>query len=52
VAIERTGIPFPGETMLVTAAIHADTTHSLQILPVIAAPAGAGRRDNRGFRVG
>src|SRR5216683_935049 len=32
VAIESTGIPFPGETMLLVAAIYAGTTHQLFIL--------------------
>ena len=39
VAIESTGIPFPGEAMLLTAAIYAGTTHHLQIAFVIAAAA-------------
>ena len=31
VAIESTGFPFPGETMLLVAAIYAGTTHRLAI---------------------
>ncbi len=40
VAIKSTGIPFPGETILLVAAITAGTTHQLSIAWVIvAAPA-------------
>jgi membrane protein DedA with SNARE-associated domain len=53
VAIESTGIPFPGETMLLAAAIYAGTSHHLQIAFVIAAAAaGAILGDNIGFWVG
>jgi membrane protein DedA with SNARE-associated domain len=53
VAIESTGIPFPGETMLLVAAIYAGTTHHLAIPFVIAAAAaGAILGDNAGFWVG
>jgi membrane protein DedA with SNARE-associated domain len=53
VAIESTGIPFPGETMLLAAAIYAGTTHHLHIALVIAAAAtGAIAGDNVGFWVG
>ena len=53
VAIESTGIPFPGETMLIIAAIYAGTTHHLSIVFVIsAAAAGAIIGDNLGFWVG
>lgn len=53
VAIESTGIPFPGETMLLVAAIYAGTTHHLSIPFVIAAAAaGAILGDNAGFWVG
>jgi membrane protein DedA with SNARE-associated domain len=53
VAIESTGIPFPGETMLLVAAIYAGTTHHLSIFWVIAAAAtGAIVGDNLGFWVG
>ena len=42
VAIESTGIPFPGETMLLVAAIAAGTTHQLSIaLVIVAAASGA-----------
>ena len=53
VAIESTGIPFPGETMLLLAAIYAGKTHHLAILLVIiAAASGAILGDNLGFWVG
>ena len=49
VAIESTGIPFPGETMLLVAAIYAGTTHQLSLVLVIAAAAaGAILGDNLG----
>ena len=53
IAIESTGIPFPGETMLLVAAIYAGTTHQFSIVLVIAAAAsGAILGDNLGFWVG
>src|SRR3989442_2327526 len=53
VAIESTGIPLPGETMLLVAAIYAGATHSLAIPLVIAAAAlGAIVGDNLGYWVG
>ena len=53
VAIESTGIPFPGETMLLAASIYAGTTHQLNILLVIAAAAaGAIIGDNFGYFIG
>ncbi len=53
VAIESTGIPFPGETMLLLAAIDTGITHQLSILLVIvAAASGAILGDNIGFWVG
>ena len=53
VAIESLGIPFPGETMLITAAIYAGTTHRLHIALVIAAAAaGAILGDNVGYWIG
>jgi hypothetical protein len=39
VAIESTGIPLPGESILVAAAIYAGTTHHLAIVWVIVAAA-------------
>src|SRR5579864_1833491 len=53
VAIESTGIPLPGETMLLVAAIYAGTTHQLSIaLDIVAAASGAILGDNLGFWVG
>jgi membrane protein DedA with SNARE-associated domain len=53
VAIESTGIPFPGETMLLVAAIYAGTTHHLSLpLVILAAASGAIIGDNLGFWVG
>jgi len=53
VAIESTGIPFPGETMLLIAAIYAGTTHHLAIpFVIVAAAVGAILGDNLGFWVG
>ena len=53
VGVESTGIPFPGETMLLIAAIYAGTTPHLAIPLVIAAAAtGAILGDNLGFWVG
>ncbi|HZS76793.1 MAG TPA: DedA family protein [Ktedonobacteraceae bacterium] len=53
VAIESTGIPFPGETMLLVAAITAGTTHKLSIpIVILAAACGAILGDNVGFWVG
>lgn len=53
VAIESMGIPAPGETALVTAAIYAGTTHRLSILAVIgAASLGAIIGDNLGYLIG
>jgi membrane protein DedA with SNARE-associated domain len=53
VAIESTGIPFPGETMLLVADIAAGTTHQLSIaLVIVAAAGGAILGDNLGFWAG
>jgi membrane protein DedA with SNARE-associated domain len=53
VGVESIGIPFPGETMLLAAAIYAGTTHNLDITLVIAAAsAGAVLGDNIGFWFG
>jgi membrane protein DedA with SNARE-associated domain len=53
VAIESTGIPFPGETMLLVAAIYAGTTHRLSIvLVIVAAACGAIVGDNLGYWIG
>jgi membrane protein DedA with SNARE-associated domain len=53
VAVESMGIPLPGETMLLVAAIYAGTTHRLALpLLIAAAAAGAILGDNAGFVVG
>ena len=53
VALESAGIPLPGETMLLVAAIYAGTTHHLSLPLVIAAAAsGAILGDNLGYWVG
>jgi membrane protein DedA with SNARE-associated domain len=53
VGIESLGVPFPGETMLITAAVFAATTHSLSIVGIIAAAIiGAVVGDNIGFGIG
>jgi membrane protein DedA with SNARE-associated domain len=53
VAIESIGIPFPGETMLLVAAIDAGSTHQLSIvLVILAATCGAILGDNLGFWIG
>jgi membrane protein DedA with SNARE-associated domain len=53
VGVESLGIPLPGETMLITAAIYAGATHNLSIAGVIgAAIAGAILGDNIGYTVG
>lgn len=53
VAIESTGIPFPGETTLVAAAVYASTQHTLSItLVIVAAAAGAILGDNAGYTIG
>jgi membrane protein DedA with SNARE-associated domain len=53
VMLESAGIPLPGETILVSAAIYAGTTHKMQIEWVIAAAAfGAIMGDNIGFWAG
>src|SRR5438105_11757759 len=53
VALESMGLPLPGETTLVTAAIYAGTTHRLNIWLVIAAAAvGAIAGDSVGYWIG
>src|SRR5256885_4952640 len=53
VGVESIGIPVPGETMLVTAAIYAGTTGRLSIAWVIvASSAGAILGDNIGYVIG
>jgi membrane protein DedA with SNARE-associated domain len=53
VALESMGLPVPGETMLIAAAIYAGTTHQLDIgLVIAAAAAGAIIGDNIGYWIG
>jgi membrane protein DedA with SNARE-associated domain len=53
VMVESLGVPFPGETMLITAALYAGATHNLEIGLVWAvAAAGAIVGDNIGYSVG
>jgi hypothetical protein len=53
ITIESTGIPFPGKTMLLIAAIAAGTTHQLSIpLVIVAAASRAILGDNLGFWIG
>jgi membrane protein DedA with SNARE-associated domain len=53
VAVESAGVPLPGETILVTAAILAGRTHESSIVEIIGcAAAGAIVGDNIGFWVG
>lgn len=53
VAIESTGIPFPGETTLIVAAVYSSTQHTLAIpLVIAAAAAGAIFGDNLGYTIG
>jgi membrane protein DedA with SNARE-associated domain len=53
VGLESIGIPLPGETTLIAAAIYAGATHNLEIAGVIlAATAGAILGDNIGYLLG
>jgi membrane protein DedA with SNARE-associated domain len=53
VMVESIGVPVPGETALVAAALYAGSTHKLEIWWVIAvAIAGAVLGDNVGFSIG
>jgi membrane protein DedA with SNARE-associated domain len=53
VALESMGLPVPGETTLIGAALYAGTTHELNIVAVVAAAAaGAMIGDNVGFWLG
>jgi membrane protein DedA with SNARE-associated domain len=52
VGVESSGIPFPGETMLVTAAVYAGTGHLSIFWVIVAGSAGAIVGDNLGFAVG
>jgi len=53
VGLESMGVPLPGETALVAAAVYAGTGHDLNIIEVVlAATAGAIIGDNLGYEVG
>jgi len=53
VSIESMGVPVPGETMLLVAAVYAGATHQLSIAVVIAAAAVAAIvGDNLGYLIG
>lgn len=53
VAIESLGVPFPGETLVITAALYAGTTGHLDVWGIwAAASAGAIIGDNIGFAIG
>ena len=53
VMVESIGVPVPGETALVAAALYAGSTHKLEIWWIIAAAiAGAIIGDNIGFSIG
>jgi membrane protein DedA with SNARE-associated domain len=53
VGLESFGIPAPGETTLITAALYAGATHNLSIVGVVlAAIVGAILGDNLGYLVG
>lgn len=53
VMVESLGVPFPGETMIITAALYAGTTgHLVPWLIWAAAAAGAIIGDNIGFAIG
>jgi membrane protein DedA with SNARE-associated domain len=53
VGLESMGIPLPGETMLIAAAVYAGSTHNLNIALVgLVAAAAAIAGDNAGFWLG
>jgi membrane protein DedA with SNARE-associated domain len=53
IGLESAGIPLPGETALISAALYAGTTHNINIFGVIAAAvAGAVIGDNLGYLIG
>jgi membrane protein DedA with SNARE-associated domain len=53
VAMESMGVPVPGETALISAAIYAGSTHEIGVADVVAvAAAGAIAGDNLGFLIG
>ncbi len=53
VMVESLGIPFPGETMVIAAAVYAGATHSLSVWGIwLVAAAAAIVGDNIGFGIG
>ena len=53
VALESAGIPLPGETVLISAAVYAGTAHRMEIgFVILAAAVGAILGDNIGFWIG
>ncbi|HET8980680.1 MAG TPA: DedA family protein [Solirubrobacteraceae bacterium] len=53
VMIESLGVPFPGETMVIAAAVYSGATHHLDVVLIWAsAAAGAIIGDNIGFTIG
>ncbi len=53
VGLEAMGLPLPGESMVIGAAIYCATTHQLSIVTVLAAAAaGAVLGDNAGYLIG
>jgi membrane protein DedA with SNARE-associated domain len=53
VMIESLGVPFPGETMVITAALYAGHTHNLSVWVIwLVASAGAIIGDNIGYAIG
>jgi membrane protein DedA with SNARE-associated domain len=53
VGLESMGLPLPGETALIAAAVYAGTSHELSIVGVVAAAAaGAVIGDNIGYEIG
>jgi membrane protein DedA with SNARE-associated domain len=53
IALESMGIPLPGETALITAALYCGTTHHLNITALaVTAAAGAVIGDNAGYWIG
>ena len=53
IALESMGIPLPGETALITAALYAGTTHHLNVVALAAvATCAAVIGDNAGYWIG
>jgi membrane protein DedA with SNARE-associated domain len=53
IGLESMGVPLPGETMLISAAIYAGSTHGLRLWPLLlSAILGAIVGDNLGFAIG